>query len=123
VIAEALGLDYSPGGRISAATGLPTLLQWPGHQRQWRGSDEPAAGRAEDLELLYTASTDEEARSVVEKYGIRYVIVGGLEQEAYPGLTVQDRTGVFEPLTTCGLGGTAVYRVRPGAISAGVSAE
>jgi uncharacterized membrane protein len=123
VIAEALGGDYSPGGRISASTGLPTILQWPGHQLQWRGTNEPAEGRPEDIELLYTAATDEEARSVIDKYNVRYVIVGEYEHEAYPGLTVQDRTEVFEPLTTCALGGTAVYRVRSGAISPGLSAE
>jgi uncharacterized membrane protein len=123
VIAEALGGDYSAGGRISASTGLPSILQWPGHQLQWRGTSEPTAGRPEDLELLYTAGTDEEARSVVDKYGVRYVIVGEYEQETYPGLTVQDRTEVFEPVTTCSLGRTLLYRVRVGAISTGVSAE
>ena len=37
-IVEAVGDDYSEYGRISASTGLPTILGWKGHEHQWRGS-------------------------------------------------------------------------------------
>src|SRR5690606_11959089 len=45
VIVEAVGGQYSPQGhgRVSATTGLPTLVGWAGHQYQWRGTTpEPA---------------------------------------------------------------------------------
>ncbi|MDQ6659979.1 MAG: DUF2298 domain-containing protein, partial [Chloroflexota bacterium] len=36
VIVEAVGLDYSGYGRVSAFTGLPTIMGWVGHEYQWR---------------------------------------------------------------------------------------
>src|SRR5262249_4717050 len=38
VIVEAVGDDYSLYGRISAFTGLPTLMGWQGHEYQWRAN-------------------------------------------------------------------------------------
>src|SRR5690606_6381761 len=39
VIVSAVGGSYNwPSGAISTYTGIPTLLNWPGHQSQWRGS-------------------------------------------------------------------------------------
>ncbi|MCH8025284.1 MAG: hypothetical protein IH866_00690 [Chloroflexi bacterium] len=110
VIAEALGNDYTDGGRISAATGLPTLLQWPGHEVQWRGSSEPQEGRREDLELLYTSSDPNAVRSVIERYDIRYVVVGPRERADYPNLTVEE-SELFELAHP---GDVAVYQLRPG---------
>ena len=40
-IVEAVGGQYSAYGRISASTGIPTLLGWAGHQYQWRGYSTP----------------------------------------------------------------------------------
>ena len=123
VIAEALGGDYSYGGRISAATGLPSILQWPGHQLQWRGDSEAQTGRPEDLQTLYTSSDAGTVRAVLDKYKVRYVVVGEMEQEQYPGVTVPEMTDVFEPVSSCNLGGTQVYRVRPAAIESQLAAE
>ncbi len=36
VIAEAVGNDYTLAARISAATGVPAILGWKGHEDQWR---------------------------------------------------------------------------------------
>ena len=36
-------------GRVAANTGLPTVLGWPGHEWQWRGSDHPEPGRREAM--------------------------------------------------------------------------
>ena len=110
VIAEASGDDYTDGGRISASTGLPTLLQWPGHEVQWRGSSEPQEGRREDLQLLYTGSDPNAVRSVIERYDIRYVVVGPRERAEYPNLTVEE-SELFELAHP---GDVAVYQVRPG---------
>ncbi|MCA9956649.1 MAG: hypothetical protein KC434_18095, partial [Anaerolineales bacterium] len=40
-IVEAVGGQYSAYGRISASTGIPTLLGWAGHEYQWRGYSTP----------------------------------------------------------------------------------
>ena len=41
VLLEAVGDPYSLGGRVSSHTGLPTVLEWPTHEHQWRGSTDP----------------------------------------------------------------------------------
>ena len=114
VIAEALGSDYSEGGRISAATGLPTLLQWPGHELQWRGDSAPQTGRTEDLEALYTSSDVNTVRSIIEKYDIRYVVVGRREHSAYEGVILHEMTELFELAFP---GEVAIYRVRSASAS------
>ena len=111
VIAEALGDDYSEGGRVSAATGLPTPLQWPGHQLQWRGTSAPQTGRPEDLQLLYTSSDPEQVKAVLGKYDIVYVFLGRIEREKYPALTLSEMSALFEPAFE--QGEVIVYRVRP----------
>ncbi|HET6615821.1 MAG TPA: DUF2298 domain-containing protein, partial [Dehalococcoidia bacterium] len=85
VIAEAVGNDYTLASRISAATGIPTIVGWVGHENQWRGSTDPYAGRFEDVEKLYRTQDINEARQILEKYGVTYVYVGQLEQQQYGG--------------------------------------
>ena len=83
VIVEAVGGDYSTFGRVASFTGLPSPLNWPGHELQWRGSAEPQTGRAEDVEALYEASDPETAAEVIERYGVRYVVLGKRERDTY----------------------------------------
>ncbi len=89
VIVEAVGDDYSYGNRISMATGLPTVLGWVGHELQWRGNtklfEDDAAGvnRRADISRLYQTTDAREALTLLEKYGIRFVVVGGLERSKY----------------------------------------
>jgi uncharacterized membrane protein len=83
VIAEAVGNDYTLASRISAATGIPAIIGWVGHENQWRGSSAPYAGRFEDVEALYRTQSLEEAQQILQKYGATYVYVGQLEREQY----------------------------------------
>ena len=82
-VLEAFGDDYTPFGRISSSTGLPTVLGWAGHEVQWRGSHEPLSGRREDIEAIYTTNDVEQARRLLDKYGVDYVYVGDRERQAY----------------------------------------
>ena len=82
VIAEAGGNDYTLAGRISAATGAPTVLGWAGHEDQWRGSSAPRAGRFEDIQALYEGDMAR-VQEIVNKYGITYIYVGDLERNTY----------------------------------------
>ena len=82
-IVEAVGDDYSRFGNISASTGLPAVLGWKGHELQWRGSSEPFAGREEDIAAIYSGSDPEEARRLLNGYGVRYVYLGSREQKRY----------------------------------------
>jgi len=88
VVAEAVGNSYGPAARVAAWTGLTTPIGWPGHEQQWRckaGSSCPILeGRFEDIERLYSTTDEEEARAILDKYGIHFVFVGSLERETYP---------------------------------------
>ncbi|MDP1547253.1 MAG: DUF2298 domain-containing protein, partial [Anaerolineales bacterium] len=54
IVAEAIGDGYSAYGRVSMYTGLQTVLGWPGHEAQWRGSYALQGTRREDITRLYT---------------------------------------------------------------------
>ncbi|NLE76244.1 MAG: hypothetical protein GX605_05775 [Chloroflexi bacterium] len=87
-VLEANGGSYTFHGRVSAMTGMSTLLGWGGHELQWRGNyDEP--GRREPvIERIYRELQPEAARPLLEEYDIDYVYVGALEREKF-GLSPQ----------------------------------
>ena len=82
-IVEAVGDGYSNYGRISGATGRATALGWEGHQQQWRGDDSAFAGRSHDVEKIYQGTDGTETRRLLELYGVRWLVVGPREREAY----------------------------------------
>jgi YYY domain-containing protein len=89
VIVEAVGGAYSEYGRISANTGRPTLLGWANHQYQWRGSDTPEPPiRERAVEQIYTlpAQNWAETADLLNRYNVRYIIIGQLERRTYPNL-------------------------------------
>ena len=79
VVLESVGDDYSAFGhaRISSFTGLPTVLGWPGHELQW--AHDPGTRRA-DVERMYRATDPAEARALLARYRVRYVVVGPIER-------------------------------------------
>ena len=85
-ILEAPGDSYSDYGRISVATGLPTVIGWNNHEYLWRGGYEEVAARIEDADRIYTAEDEETARELVDKYGVEYIYIGALEYARYPEL-------------------------------------
>ena len=87
-LVEAVGGSYSDFGRVSGSTGIPTILGWPGHELQWRGSNELVTPRENDVQQLYTTSDRQSAASIIDRYGIDYVIVGKRDRSKYPSLDV-----------------------------------
>ena len=83
VLVEAVGPSYSEFGRVASSTGLPSILNWPGHEAQWRGSHEPLAGREEDVAAIYQSSSPKELTSLLDKYNARYVYLGARERAKY----------------------------------------
>ena len=137
VLAEAPGGAYAPDyGRFSGLTGIPTLIGWQNHERQWRGETYPAVtdarteggqfrDRATDVQELYTTLDWERAWAIIDRYGIDYIVVGNAERQMASQLaggdpSVQrdnlaglDKFGtVFAPV--CASGETQVFRVAPG---------
>ncbi|MFN8594399.1 MAG: DUF2298 domain-containing protein [Thermomicrobiales bacterium] len=83
VIAEAsIGPYRCNGSRISAATGLPTILGWERHEEQQRYPD-TLPGRVDDVRRLYTSPNVEEKERILRKYNVAYVVVGDVER-VYP---------------------------------------
>lgn len=83
VIAEAsIGPYRCNGSRISAATGLPTIIGWERHQQQQRYPDTLPA-RVADVRTLYTSADVEEKEAILRRYNVEYVVVGELER-LYP---------------------------------------
>jgi uncharacterized membrane protein len=83
VVAEAsIGPYRCNGSRISAATGLPTIIGWERHEQQQRYPDTLPA-RVADVRTLYTSPDPDEKASILRRYNVEYVVVGELER-IYP---------------------------------------
>lgn len=75
VILEAPGESYHYEGRISAFTGLPTLLGWSMHESQWRGNYDEQSQRLPVIAAIYAGLTLE----LLHQYGVKYVVLGAPE--------------------------------------------
>jgi YYY domain-containing protein len=100
---------YVYAGRVSANTGLPTLLGWAGHEHQWRGSYDEQARREPDIESLYTSVDAREVMALVSKYDVRYVYVGPLERTRYPAAGLAKFAGLGEAVYDTGK--VTIYRM------------
>ena len=87
VVLEATGGAYSEYARVATQTGFPTVLGWDQHERLWRGDSANAEveRRKQDVERFYLNGSGPEAREVLERYGVSFVVKGYLEEQAYPG--------------------------------------
>ena len=106
VVAEAIGGSYSYYARVSAFTGYPTVLGWPGHEAQWRGNYQLHGTRETDIETLYTTANWVEAQAIIEKYNIRYIFIGNLERVSMP-VNEEKFFLYLQPIFQ--QGGTAIY--------------
>jgi uncharacterized membrane protein len=79
VILEAPGKSYNYEGRISAFSGLPALLGWSLHEAQWRGNYDEQGKREPDIEAIYTTRDPQQALDLLQKWDVRYVVVGPSE--------------------------------------------
>jgi len=100
---------YVYEGRVSAHTGLPTLLGWAGHEHQWRGNYDEQARREPDIEALYTSVDPDEALTLLDKYGISYVYIGPLERRRYPPAGLAKFAGLMDVVYDSGT--VTIYRV------------
>ncbi len=90
VILEAQGDSYTDHARISSNTGLPTVLGWTVHEWLWRGKydggvDAPAP-RIGEIQKMYESDNLSETKKLLDKYGVEYVYIGGLERQKYPNI-------------------------------------
>lgn len=84
IILEASGDSYQDyDNRVSAMTGLPTVLGWYVHEWLWRNDLEEENQRKEDVQTIYTSSNADQIKSLIEKYKISYLFIGSCEYEKY----------------------------------------
>jgi uncharacterized membrane protein len=112
VVVEAPGEEYVPqSNRLSAWTGVPTPLGWPGHELQWRGDDTVIKARLPIIERIYTSEDREEILALLQEYDATYLYIGPYERQRY-GLGDEDIAfydSFLEP--TYANGGLRLYRV------------
>jgi len=110
VVLEAPGDSYTVYNRVSAMTGLPTVVGWAVHEWLWRGGYDQVAARISDVEKIYTGQDVGEVENILGRYGVGYIFVGGKEREKYGEKLNEDLISdisnvVFE------YGATRIYKV------------
>lgn len=91
VVLEAAGCSYEenfgvPTGPLATFTGVPTIIGWDGHERQWRGGQSDLLGqialRADEVAQLYLDPNDVE---LLDRYGVTLLYVGRFERDGSGG--------------------------------------
>jgi YYY domain-containing protein len=85
VIVEGNVPEYQWGSRFTIYTGLPGVVGWNWHQRQQRGvvSAEAVQNRVDEVGLFYQTDDRTVVEKFLNKYSVRYIIVGQLERAIY----------------------------------------
>lgn len=85
-ILEAAGDSYTDFNVISSYTGLPTVSGWFVHEWLWRGTPEFPQVRANEVSQIYLTQNRAEAKNLLSKYTVSFVVVGTFERQKYPEL-------------------------------------
>ena len=112
VVLEAVGGPYTLYGRVSAWSGVPTLIGWVQAEQLWRNSSAEVERRAADVDAIYSSLDPAESLELLRRYGVRYIFVGSLEREKY-GRDTAERFS-FLPVAFEAPGRAVVFEV-PGA--------
>ena len=83
VVLEANGDSYSEYERVSAMTGLPTIMGWYVHEWLWRDDTADLNEKSADIESIYTSLDAEYVKELLEEYDVSYIFVGSKEREKY----------------------------------------
>ena len=83
VVLEANGDSYTGYERVSAMTGLPTVLGWYVHEWLWRNDTGDLKQKSADIRSIYTSPNEELVRALLDKYEVSYIMVGSKEFEKY----------------------------------------
>ena len=126
-IVEAVG-EWGDWGLVSRSTGLPTIVNWLGHQRQWRGGWERFAAdkaevsralrdqyfdeRAAEVERIYATLDPAEAQLILYKYDIDYVYIGRRERDLYGAEGMAKFDAIADRVFASPNGDSLIYRVR-----------
>jgi uncharacterized membrane protein len=109
VVLEANGDSYTTADRISTFTGLPTVAGWTVHEWLWRGSYDPIAKRGQEVQRFYESGDIEQMKEFINKYKVKYVVVGGWEKQKYPNVN-EEKIAELGKLVFQN-GNTSLYRI------------
>ena len=85
-ILEMPGLSYTYFNRVSAFTGMPTVLGWQTHEWLWNSTSDISEypkvvqDRHNDVITMYTSTDKKTVSELVEKYDVSYVFIGLCER-------------------------------------------
>lgn len=83
VVLEANGDSYSEYERVSAMTGLPTVMGWYVHEWLWRNDVADLNEKSGEIETIYTSTDTARVQELIEKYDISYIFVGSCERKIW----------------------------------------
>ena len=116
VILEAQAYEYQWGNRFTIYTGLPGVVGWNYHQRQQRAilRTEVVQQRVDSVNAFYMSQDTAFVREYLDKYAVKYIIVGQEEKAYYPGEALakfaQLNGILWDAVYTDG--NTVIYKVR-----------
>ena len=84
VVLEAAGLSYTPFERISVFTGRSTIVGWHTHEHLWRNDETAVLSREGAVNDIYK----KQDASLVEKYGVDYIVWGSTERQKYSNVVL-----------------------------------
>jgi uncharacterized membrane protein len=73
--------------RFTINTGLPGVVGWEWHEQQQRAVNPPdwVTKRITDIDQFYITVDTDTTKQFMNLYGVRYIVLGQLEQVTYPG--------------------------------------
>jgi len=90
LLAEAPGDSYTEKSRLSALSGVPTLVGWRGHEWLWRGDATATFRRADQITAFYNSKSYEEICAFTKENGVTHVAIGSIEREYFGGLDAEN---------------------------------
>ena len=102
--------EWGSAGLISRSTGIPTIINWPGHQNQWRAQTDEIQKRISHVEKIYTTENVDEARTLLNLYTTKYVLVSPKEISQY-GSKGMSKFNVLGQIVFGKENGTRIYKI------------
>ena len=90
ILLQAITHAYGKGGYLAAASGIPTILNWPGHQIQWRGLELSLDDRVAAVDQIYRSGSSNLGLENAKKYHVTHIYIGREEKSLF-GWDVVDR--------------------------------
>jgi YYY domain-containing protein len=81
-ILESVG-EWGDAGIISTNTGIQNIINWPGHEKQWRGTIQSIEERIDDVNTIYLTLDNGTAIKLLKKYNVKYIFIGLKELNKY----------------------------------------